>query len=138
MNLLLLLSLLQLISPSIKNENILLTVNIENIHSDQGQLIVSLHDTALDFPKKPKIRKFVKIINGSSSVQFRLNKIGFYAITVLHDLNKNNKIDFNFLHIPKEKTVTSNNAKGFLGPPKFKDAKFIINNDMFINLKFSR
>ena len=32
-------------------------------------------------------------------------------------------MDTNFLGIPKEPIGTSNNATGFMGPPKFKNAK---------------
>ncbi len=49
---------------------------------------------------------------------------GEYAISVFHDENKNGKMDSNFFGIPKEGVGASNDAKGQLGPPHDKDAKF--------------
>ena len=43
--------------------------------------------------------------------------------------NGNNKMDSNFLGIPKEDYACSNNAKGFMGPPKWEDAKFEVKNE---------
>jgi uncharacterized protein (DUF2141 family) len=35
-------------------------------------------------------------------------------------------LDANILGIPKEGVGASNDAKGHFGPPKFKDAKFLV------------
>ena len=39
--------------------------------------------------------------------------------------------------IPKEAYTASNDAKGFMGPPKYKDSKFKINKDSKIDIKFN-
>ena len=49
---------------------------------------------------------------------------GTYAVSFVHDKNSNGKMDKNFMGIPKEDYGCSNNAKGFMGPPKWEDAKF--------------
>ena len=45
-------------------------------------------------------------------------------------------MDTNFFGIPKEDYGCSNNAKNFLGPPKYEDAKFMLseNKTMLIEL----
>ena len=43
----------------------------------------------------------------------------------------------NFMGIPKEDIACSNNAKGFMGPPKYEDAKFTITKDLKIEIKFN-
>ena len=53
---------------------------------------------------------------------------GSYAVAVLHDENKNEKMDFNLVGIPKEAYGFSNNAKGFMAPPKFSDAAIRLQN----------
>ncbi len=113
-----------------------ITVHINNISSDEGQIICNLHNEAKTFPKKHIVRKTSKIVKNSSKIVFRNIKKGEYAISVLHDVNMNGKIDFNIFHIPSEDTGVSNNAKGFIGPPKFEDAKFYIDRDstIFITL----
>ena len=50
---------------------------------------------------------------------------GIYAIGVYIDENDNEKLDTNFLGIPKEQYGFSNNAKAF-GIPKFEAASFVI------------
>ena len=49
---------------------------------------------------------------------------------MIHDENANGKIDFNILHIQKEKTAASNNAKGYFGPPSFSDAAFEVKEEI--------
>ena len=51
---------------------------------------------------------------------------GIYAIGVYIDENDNEKLDTNFLGIPKEQYGFSNNAKAF-GIPKFEAASFSLN-----------
>ena len=43
-------------------------------------------------------------------------------------------MDTNFLGIPKEPIGISNNAKGFMGPPKYKDAKFELKHDKTLKI----
>ena len=38
-------------------------------------------------------------------------------------------MDTNFLGMPKEGVGASNDAKGFMGPPKYQDAKFRLTTD---------
>lgn len=54
------------------------------------------------------------------------NKVrpGTYGLSAFHDQNSNGKLDTNFVGMPIEDYCASNNARGFLGPPSFEDAKF--------------
>jgi uncharacterized protein (DUF2141 family) len=67
---------------------------------------------------------FAAIRNRRAVCVFRNVRPGVYAISAFHDENRNKELDTNFLGIPTEGWCTSRNAKGFLGPPKFDDAKF--------------
>ena len=49
---------------------------------------------------------------------------GTYAIGLYIDANENEKMDTNFLGIPKEQFGFSNDAKGSFGPPSFESASF--------------
>ncbi len=51
---------------------------------------------------------------------------GEYAVACFHDENANNDLDTNFLGIPVEGTGASNDARGFMGPPDYDDARFIV------------
>ncbi|MEM9649556.1 MAG: DUF2141 domain-containing protein, partial [Bacteroidota bacterium] len=54
---------------------------------------------------------------------------GDYAISVYHDENNNGKLDKYLGFYPKEVYGCSNQARGNYGPPKWKDAKFTINQN---------
>jgi uncharacterized protein (DUF2141 family) len=43
---------------------------------------------------------------------------------MLHDENDNGKMDTDWMGIPKEGYGATRDAKGIMGPPKFKDAAF--------------
>jgi uncharacterized protein (DUF2141 family) len=53
----------------------------------------------------------------------------------VHDENDNKKMDTNFIGIPKEDFGCSNNATGFMGPPKYEDAKFMLEENKTIDIK---
>ena len=61
---------------------------------------------------------------------------GTYAIGLYIDANENEKMDTNFLGIPKEQFGFSNDAKGSFGPPSFESASFEVNQSkkIVINL----
>ena len=51
---------------------------------------------------------------------------GEYALSIFHDTNDNGKLDTNFIGIPNEPVALSNNARPRFGPPKYKDAVFVV------------
>ena len=56
-----------------------------------------------------------------------------YAIAIFHDKNSNNKFD-TFFSIPKEKFGFSKNARVFLGPPKFEDVSFFVEQNSTVEI----
>jgi uncharacterized protein (DUF2141 family) len=62
--------------------------------------------------------------------QFENILYGDYAIAILHDENKNGKMDYNFFRMPREGFGFSNNASGTLGPPNFDASKFTLNSEL--------
>jgi len=53
---------------------------------------------------------------------------GTYVIGYYIDVNENEKLDTNFIGIPKEEYGFSNNARGTFGPPSFESASFILDS----------
>ncbi|HPQ07631.1 MAG TPA: DUF2141 domain-containing protein [Bacteroidia bacterium] len=80
----------------------------------------------------------INVSNKNEEVVKITLKKGKYAISVLHDENENNKIDFNFIGIPKEGYGFSNNPKIMFGPPGFDDCviNFTNNSKIEIVLKY--
>lgn len=103
-------------------------VTISNLSSNKGQVLVGLYNTEESFLGNGFKHFKTKIENNSCKVVFKNIPNGTYAVSFYHDENENNKMDTNFIGIPKEDYGCSNNAKGFMGPPKWKDAKFEVKN----------
>jgi len=117
-----------------------LTVNITGISQLKGDIYVYLYTSEKGFPIEiSKANKFLKakVTKKSLSVSFKDVASGTYAISVYHDIDGNGKINQNFLGIPKEPVGVSNNTEGFMGPPKYEDAKFNLNTNKSIEIKLS-
>ena len=102
-----------------------ITVHINNIKSDNGFILLGLHNQETFMVReKPALKRIKKEIkNGVIEVVFKNIPEGQYAIMVVHDENANNKMDFELNGMPKEDYGVSNNDMSF-GPPIFEDAKF--------------
>jgi len=61
---------------------------------------------------------------------------GEYALAIFYDENGNDKLDTNWLGIPKEKVAFSNAKMKTFGPPKFKECAFKLSTDTKINVSF--
>lgn len=103
-------------------------VNIENLDNDKGHVYISLFNTESSFLNNGYKSVMSKIENNRCTVTFKNVPNGIYAISFFHDENENKKMDSNFMGIPKEDYGCSNNARGFMGPPKWEDAKFEVKN----------
>jgi uncharacterized protein (DUF2141 family) len=112
-----------------------LTINISGLNSNKGTLLVAVYDQKEAFLKKSFIGNTVKIKNKKSIITFRNLPKGEYAVSFLHDENENKKMDTNFFGVPKEDYGCSNNAKGFMGPPKYEDAKFQLTANKVIEIR---
>ena len=109
-----------------------ITVKITNLDGNAGKVYVALFNSETTFLEKKYKSTISTIKDSNCEVVFENVPNGVYAISLFHDKNDNNKMDSNFLGIPKEDYGCSNNAKGFMGPPKWKEAKFKIQNNSVI------
>lgn len=97
------------------------------LRNDKGQVGCTLYNSAKGFPRDSGAalqRKWCGAHKAESVCRFDPIPAGTYAVACFHDENKNGKLDSNLFGIPSEGVVTSNNAKGSMGPPSFQDAKF--------------
>jgi uncharacterized protein (DUF2141 family) len=107
-----------------------LTVRVENLRNSEGDVLISVYDNKEKFPKDAKHavgKARVAIVDGSAVTTFRNLKHGAYAVAILHDENRNLKMDFNAVGMPREGYGFSNNVRGKFGPPPFEKAAFRIN-----------
>ena len=109
-----------------------ITVKINNLDNSKGKVLVAIYDSKDSFLNKRFKGTMSKINDNTCEVTFKNIPEGVYAISLFHDENDNNKMDSNFLGIPKEDYGCSNNATGFMGPPKWEDAKFELKDKSII------
>jgi uncharacterized protein (DUF2141 family) len=118
-----------------QEETFNLTVNISGLSSDKGTLLVGVYNKKEDFLNKQFKSEISKIEDKKSIIIFKNLPKGEYAVSFVHDENDNKKMDTNFMGIPKEDYGCSNNATGFMGPPKYEDAKFMLEENKSINIE---
>ena len=108
-----------------------LTVNITDLNNNDGVVMIKL----LDANEKLVKGLEAKIIDKKCTIKIENLPAGTYALSYFHDANSNGKLDMKSWGPPAEGYGFSNNAKGFMGPPKFKDQLFEINSDLTITLE---
>jgi uncharacterized protein (DUF2141 family) len=104
-----------------------LSVEVAGLRSTKGQVYCELFDNPKGWPGSPKLafqETWVDIPQQKAVCIFNNLPPGNYAVAAYHDENGNRTLDQGFLGIPKEAIAISNDAKGFVGPPKFDAAKF--------------
>lgn len=103
-----------------------LTILVNNVQQDAGQVMLGLFSSAEGFPKTISQGTLTQAKERNASGQVRLIIKGLapgqYAATVFHDLDSNGKLNANLMGLPTEPYGFSNNARGNFGPPAFKDA----------------
>jgi uncharacterized protein (DUF2141 family) len=111
-------------------------IEITGFKNDNGTARVGLYNTKDSFLRKGIQTGKTVVKNKKAYIVFSNLPKGEYAVSMYHDENANGKLDANFVGIPKEGYATSNGAKGFMGPPKYEDAKFTLssNQKMVINI----
>ncbi|MEY3405523.1 MAG: hypothetical protein RL161_953 [Bacteroidota bacterium] len=104
-------------------------VEIQGIKSGEGEVAVLLFHQKEGFPSdhtKAMKKVIVPAKKGVLNLQFDQLPSGAYAISVMHDENRNQKLDANWMGIPKEGYGFSGNKVGLMGPPSFADASLSI------------
>lgn len=118
-------------------QNANLTVSVSGLKNNTGMVKVGLYNSEGTFLKSTYKSITSEIKNNSATVTFIDVPKGEYGISAYQDENSNGKLDKNMMGIPSEDFACSNNAKGFMGPPGYEDAKFNINKNSKIDIKFN-
>ena len=107
-------------------------ISLSGFRNDKGVARLYLHNSPDGFPKKRE--NAIKAISapikrGIAMAVFESVEYGTYAVSVHHDENNNEKVDTNFIRMPREGFGASRNPKSSFGPPKYKDAVFELKFD---------
>ena len=110
---------------------------ITNFESSKGTCRACLFNTPASFSGEggePFKCVQAPVRNKTVEAVFENIPQGDYALFVLHDANNNNKMDKNFLGIPKEGYGASKNKLPFAAAPTFNENRFVVANNTTVRL----
>lgn len=104
-------------------------VVIEGVRSENGKIVLAVFKDQEGFKTRNPIKRIElkKAELDGNEIQLSLDE-GIYGISVLDDENNNNRMDYNFIGMPKEGFGFSNYYHKGLSKPHFDKFKFEINN----------
>ena len=115
-----------LVDPGAQPALTQLTVHLEGLKSDEGQLMVALYDSSDTWLSKNIMGTTSDIVDGKATVVFNNVPHGTYAVSSFHDKDSDGKLKTGLFGIPSEPYASSRGAKGMFGPPKWDDALFVL------------
>lgn len=115
-----------------------IVVEVWNVPKSIGKINAALYDQSDTFLNFEEVYKSASTPakQGKTEVLFGNIPEGDYAIALFYDENANNKLDTNWMGIPKEKVAFSNAEMKLFGPPSFKECSFRLNTDKTLNIRF--
>ncbi len=113
-------------APAMAQARATLIVTVQGVIPPGGMLRLGVYDRAGYDTDKEVAFADVPAIVGTTVVTLRDIAPGEYGVMVYQDLNSNDKVDSNFLGIPREPYGFSRDAKPFLSKPGFDDVKFTL------------
>lgn len=121
---------LLLASSAMAAETNNLRVVATNVKTDQGKIYVWVYDKKDDWlSDRYRTQKFVTVAGNRQGDKVTLELLlpaGEYALSIFQDVNDDGKLERNFIGLPKEPAGLSNNLRPKFGPPKYKDARFVL------------
>jgi uncharacterized protein (DUF2141 family) len=116
-----------------------LKIDFQNMRSDEGDILYLVFNTSNGYPDKDEksFRKGKLSAKEAKEKGLSLGDIpdGKYVMTFIHDENSNNKLDKNFLGMPKEGFAFSNNPKVFMGPPSYNRCEFKVSGETALKIR---
>jgi len=116
-----------------------LTVRVTGARNTKGKIRVALFRDGKGFPNDVSQAVHTKAADIDpqtlgAQVVFADLPVGIYAVSVFHDENMNEKLDKNFMGVPKEGYGASNNPKKKMGPPNFVETRFQLGADQSVEI----
>lgn len=117
------------------NEKYSLQVNVTGIKRVSGKIGLCLITDKSEFMSDCSYYREYEVTDKELVIELPDLVLNDYAITIYHDRNSNDKLDTNFLGLPKERYGFSNNPSTRFGPPSFKKCLFKLDSNMEIALR---
>jgi len=127
-------------SPIKQIEPVKLSVVFKGLKNTKGKILVWVFNSEKGFPMKAEAAFKTISVTLEEGVIPRTQILGLpagtYAVSAVHDENDNQKLETNWIGIPREGVAASRDAKGSMGPPKYRDAVLEITRDQEIEVTF--
>ena len=113
-----------------------LTIMIENTEVVDGYIRIGVFNANDTFLKKGSTYKKYKIAVEDSIETIIIDDLpkGEYAFILYHDKNSDGKMNRKFIGIPKEPYGFSNNIRPKLSKPTFEECKFLLENNLAMQI----
>jgi len=113
-----------------------ISIDVHEVPASKGKISVAVYNSEEGFLKFDRVFKCDSIAAQKGITQLSIKNLpeGEYALAIFYDENGNNKLDTNWLGIPKEKVAFSNAKMKTFGPPKFKECSFQLSSNTKINV----
>ena len=116
-----------------------LTVVVEGVNEKDGNIgmLVFTSDKGWPDDRKVALRDIAVPAKPSTTNTIEVPNLpaGDYAVAVIHDVNKNHKLDKNFMGVPTEQWGMSTNPSHGLKAPSFNSVKFSLTGNQEIHIK---
>lgn len=117
-------------------ENISVNIEIKGIKTNLGKIYMALYNNSEDYKKQKAFTRISLESKNNPLIHSLILPQGNYVFSVYQDVNNNEKLDKNFIGMPKE-PVGISNFKGKGIPGSFDKLKMTIddtNKNVLINL----
>lgn len=117
-----------------------LELEVQGLATTEGYLLVAVFADAKNWLRQPvAVRRVAAAAaeDGKLTVQLSALPDGPLALSIVHDLNGNGRLDMNPVGMPVEPFCFSNNAVGGFGPPRFDDAVLSAANGARVAVKLN-
>lgn len=113
-----------------------LSISVDGVKTSSGKISVAIYDKSDSFLKFDRVFKSdsTKAEKGTTHIFIDDLPEGEYALAIFHDENSNDKLDTNWIGIPKEAIGFSKGKMKAFGPPSFRDCALTINTNSEIRI----
>lgn len=108
-----------------------LNITLTDLRNTKGQIAIAIYDNGTSFKESTKATPpYTMLLSATGTKAITLHDFpaGTYAISILHDEDKDGTLDVNERQLPLEGYAYSNNVGG-TSEPLFKDASFTHTSD---------
>lgn len=111
---------------------------VKNIDNNKGNLMIGIYDSPESFLYETYADTLISLESVTDSLTISFSELEThknYAISIYQDSDKNFKLNTWVFGIPTERYGFSNNARGKMGPPDYKNCKFYFDSDTVLKIK---